>query len=110
VEEQLGTGAEEPGIKGFTRSVIGKLSAAKLGATVLLFSVIVGLASVAVATEDVPPIGFVTVQSYDSAKGVFPQEGPVVSLVIMVASGVHKLVGLAVNEQTGGSTTQIVLW
>jgi hypothetical protein len=62
VEEQFGTGAEVPGIKGFTTSVIGKFSSAKFGATVLLFSVIVGLMAVAVATEEVPPAGLVTVQ------------------------------------------------
>ena len=62
VEEQFGTGLEVPGINGFTTSVIGKLSAAKLGATVLLFSVIVGLTAVAVAIEEVPPTGFDTVQ------------------------------------------------
>ena len=62
MEEQLGTGVVVPGIKGFTTSVIGKLSAAKLGATVLLFSVIVGLMAVAAVIEEVPPVGFETVQ------------------------------------------------
>ena len=58
VEEQLATGVVVPGIKGLTRTLIGKVKIP----VVLFVNAIEGLTDEAVVTVDVPPAGFVTVQ------------------------------------------------
>ena len=58
MEEQLGTGFVVPGIKGLTRTLIGKVKIP----VVLFVNAIEGLTNEAVVTVEVPPAGFVTVQ------------------------------------------------
>jgi hypothetical protein len=70
VDEQFGTAVEVPGIRGFTTSVIGKVSVF----TELLFNVIIGLTfEFVVLINDVPKGGLLIDQLYDRPKGVFPQ-------------------------------------